>query len=163
VLTELLLAYRDFEARQRGREDTRVAPTKTREPVYVEPPMPDFEVAAGDLVFAVESVECKNEHEAWVLLYRGRVELTAADASMVRVERRYGLYYDNRFAGVSDRDWWCVPSRRFCWSEVGFNGWEARAKAGDLVRVAPGELIPERHGPVPLAADAVRRACRTTK
>lgn len=86
------------------------------------------ELKAINRVFAIDKIECKNSHEAFVLFYQGELQ----DTDKVSINKRYALWYDTKREGINRTDWWCIPKKGFCSSEINFTDWRGKFKPGDI-------------------------------
>jgi hypothetical protein len=86
------------------------------------------ELKTINTVFAIDKVECKSSHEAFVLFYQGELQ----DTDKVSINKRYALWYDTKREGINRKDWWCIPKKRFCSSEINFTDWRGKLKPGDI-------------------------------
>jgi len=77
----------------------------------------------GESVFAIEKIECKSPHEAFVLFYKGQLQQVQSDRAQIAADERYALWYDRRHQGVLETDFWCIPRKRFCSSPIQFSDW----------------------------------------
>lgn len=80
------------------------------------------------IVFVIDKIECKSSDEAFVLFYQGELE----KADKVNINKRYALWYDTKAKGINRKDWWCIPKKRFCSSEINFTDWRGKLKPGDI-------------------------------
>ena len=37
------------------------------------------------------------------------------------------------FVTVSSTDWFCIPKRKYCYSEIGFQAWQGRYKPNGII------------------------------
>jgi len=111
-------------------------------------------------VFAVEKVKCKSPTEAWILFYEGFIQKIQSDSLAVKLTKRYGLWYDGRYQGVSNENWWCIPSRRFCYSPIEFSDWGGTLKVGDIENFDKIFSIPYDLNITPLASDLFKKICQ---
>jgi peptidoglycan hydrolase-like protein with peptidoglycan-binding domain len=85
-----------------------------------------------DSVYAIDKIECKGDHEAFILYYQGELENILENKVQIRITKRYALWYDSHKSGISDTDWWCIPKKRFCYSMINFTDWRGKLKFNDL-------------------------------
>jgi peptidoglycan hydrolase-like protein with peptidoglycan-binding domain len=86
----------------------------------------DMPVDIGDAVFAVEKVECSDFSGDYIIFYQGVVTEKKDEWVWVRLAKRYCYYYRPDKQGVNSSDWWCIPVRRHCYSEIKFNAWKGK-------------------------------------
>jgi len=113
-------------------------------------------------VFAVEKVKCKSSTEAWILFYEGFIQKIQSDSLAIKLTKRYGLWYDTRYQGVSDENWWCIPSKRFCYSPIEFSDWGGTLKAGDIENFDKIFSIPYELNITSLAPNLFKKICQNT-
>ncbi|KHD04634.2 hypothetical protein PN36_02325 [Candidatus Thiomargarita nelsonii] len=82
-------------------------------------------------VFAIEKIDCKSPHEAFVLFYKGQLQKVQNDQAQITVTERYALWYDRRHEGVVETDYWCIPRKGFCASPIQFSDWGGKLKHGE--------------------------------
>ncbi len=93
-------------------------------------------------VLWIEKMECKSEHEVWVLYYEGKLTAQSSNATFkVTLNERYALWYDSRQQGESTEDWWCIPRKEFCYTLVKFSDWAGRYRVGQEIRVDDREKM----------------------
>lgn len=153
--------------------DSLLQPTKppmqTAKPAHLHSPedpiFPTFTLKPGDNIFALETVECKNQHQAWLTFYEGKIESIDNDKVNTHLKKRYALWYDRRKTGIFEGDWWCIPRQRFCYAPVKFTDWAGQQQAGDAHRFAKNMIIPTTttlgrdHGIAALTAHITTRQC----
>ncbi|MDM8561596.1 hypothetical protein [Candidatus Parabeggiatoa sp. HSG14] len=122
----------------------------------IDPPIP---VKSGESVFAIEKIECKSQHEALVLFYKGKSQHVNNGIVPVVVTKRYALWYDRRHQGVSKTDWWCIPKKRFCYSSIPFSDWGGKLKSNDISYFKKKEVMPSRFDITALAAEISKKTC----
>ena len=86
----------------------------------------DYPVEVGDMVFAVEKVECSDISGDWVIFYEGTALTKDPDTISVRLEKRFAYRYHPEKEGEDRTNWWCVPARKYCYSEIQFSDWDGK-------------------------------------
>jgi len=120
----------------------------------------DVNFQQNEQVFAVEKVKCKSTTEAWILFYEGFIQEIQSDSLSVKLTKRYGLWYDFRHQGISDENWWCIPSKRFCYSPIAFSDWGGKLKAGDIENFDKRFSVPYSLNITSLVPDLFRKICK---
>jgi hypothetical protein len=113
----------------------------------------------GELVYALDRIECKGDHEAFVLFYQGQLEQIQKDKVQVRISKRYAMWYDFHKEGVSTTDWWCIPKKRFCYSTINFTDWRGKLKPGSVGDFQEKWTIPSHFDITALVAKSSKRVC----
>jgi len=113
-------------------------------------------------VFAVENLKCKSPTEAWILFYEGFIQKIQSDSLAVKLTKRYGLWYDGRYQGVSNENWWCIPSKRFCYSPIEFSDWGGKLNAGDIEIFDKTFSIPHALNITALVTDLFKKICQNS-
>ena len=90
-------------------------------------------ISLHDAVYVVESVDCSYLSGDWVVLYEGTVEAVADDFYEVKLVKRISYRYHPEAEGYNDSDWWCIPRRRHCYSEIEFSDWNGKFKKDQVV------------------------------
>jgi hypothetical protein len=133
------LGYFSYSLRQADIESVKAAVKLFQQDIKVEPTGLLDDITWGKLqkvqlsknrrvVFVIDKIECKSSHEAFVLFYQGELE----KADKVNINKRYALWYDTKAKGINRKDWWCIPKKRFCSSEINFTDWRGKLKPGDI-------------------------------
>jgi hypothetical protein len=123
-------------------------------------PAPLASARQGQPAVAVETVRCREPHEALVILVRGPAE-TVSDEVTVRLTERFVASFDIRQSGSFAGERWCIPRRRACWEAVTFDDWGGRDRAGALRGFASSIVVDERPGAIPsLIERSVLAQCR---
>ncbi|MEN8217235.1 MAG: peptidoglycan-binding domain-containing protein [Pseudomonadota bacterium] len=125
----------------------------------LDPAMHDFTLKTGESVFVIEKIECKSENEALVLFYKGQLQERQDSQVEVNVNKRYAMWYDIRYEGVSKTDWWCIPKKRFCYSSVSFTDWDGKLKSGEVASFEKKLTMPSRFDIASLVAQSSKREC----
>jgi carboxyl-terminal processing protease len=120
----------------------------------------DDTLKAGETVFALEKIECKSPHEAFVLFYKGQLQQVQNEEAQIRVTERYALWYDHRHEGVFETDWWCIPRKRFCSSPIKFSDWGGKLKPDDVSHFKKTWTLPTRFDITSLVANSTKEACQ---
>lgn len=141
-----------------------LASVKTMQPAkeQLDPPMSTFSLKQGESIFAIEKIECKSPHEAFVLYYKGELQQIQDDKVQVRANEHYALWYDRRRQGFSKTDWWCIPRKRFCSSNIAFSDWGGQIKAGEVSHFNKKWTIPSRFDIASLVASSTEQLCQFT-
>jgi len=146
------------ELRMEAHRRKRVASVRYRS---LDPsPPPPFKLKQSDKILAMESIECKPPHEAWLLLQSGSITSLGKNEVTFDVSKRIGLYYDRRKSGESSKEWWCIPRLRYCYGDVPFGKWKGVAKKGDSVTVNSDNVFPQAFGPKMLAFKMIEQQCK---
>lgn len=122
------------------------------------PPPPVIELKVGDGAYGIESISCEGASGSWVLLYRGTVAQVNEDAVAISVNARFGLRYWPSAEGYDDSDWFCVPRRRFCYSQINFSDWHGKVTANERVSIPRDHVFSDRLRPV-AAQPMIQREC----
>ena len=96
-------------------------------------PEDNYQVNINDSVFAIEQFECSDISGDWVILYEGIITDNADDMLSIRLLKRYGYRYHPDKEGIDGTDWWCVPKKRHCYSEVKFTDWQGEYSENEIV------------------------------
>ncbi|OAD24108.1 carboxyl-terminal protease [Candidatus Thiomargarita nelsonii] len=111
-------------------------------------------------VFAIEKIDCKSPHEAFVLFYKGQLQQVQNDQAQITVTERYALWYDRRHEGVVETDFWCIPRKRFCSSPIQFSDWGGTLKHGEPSYFKKTWTLATRLVDIPsLIANATQQHC----
>ncbi len=111
---------------------------------------------AIDIVFVIDKIECKSSHEAFVLFYQGELQKT----DKVNINKRYALWYDTKHKGINRKDWWCIPKKRFCSSEINFTDWRGKLKPGDIETFNSKLITTSRSNLESLVATTFKSSCK---
>jgi len=120
-------------------ETIKIHPQETKSDKDLEPIKPviiDLDAHPVNLnaeVFAVEQFECSSISGHWVILYEGVVNAIKTDNVFVRLEKRLGYRYRPQLEGIDDTAWWCIPSRRHCYSTIKFSDWGGQYSQNQVV------------------------------
>jgi hypothetical protein len=114
----------------------------------------------NEQVFAVEKVKCKSPTEAWILFYEGFIQEIQLDSLSIQLTKRYSLWYDSRYQGVSDENWWCIPSKQMCYSPIEFSDWGGTLKAGNIENFDKLFSIPYSLSITSLVPDLFKKVCQ---
>lgn len=113
----------------------------------ITPPVPEQdELALAAPVYAVENIRCEGAAGAWALVYEGKLTDQSATAMSLQLNRRIGFRYHPDYEGVDNSDWWCIPKKRFCYSEVGFSDWGGSYQAESVVAFTREQVFPVSAG-----------------
>jgi carboxyl-terminal processing protease len=135
------------------------APPVVKNNKLLDPTMPTFTLKEGDSVFAIESIECKSQYEAFVLFYKGQLQTNQNDKVQVQTTERYAMWYDTRHQGISTQDWWCIPRKRFCSGSIDFPDWGGTLKPGDFSNFKKILTMPSHFEITTLVAHSAKKAC----
>lgn len=103
-------------------------------------------VKVGEAVLAVENLNCSQHSGHWVLYFSGQVTAVGPDGIKVRIAKRYGYRYRAKAQGINTKDWWCIPARRHCYSQVKFKAWGGKIRLGEIVRFPVAKVFNEDIG-----------------
>lgn len=113
-----------------------------------------------DKVYAVEVIECSDLSGDWIIFYTGAVVAKTAHHVSVKVEKRFGYRYLAKKEGINSHDWWCVPSRRHCYSEIGFKDWNGLRVKDDVVQFPVDLVYNEKIEIINAMSDCLRNHCQ---
>ena len=113
----------------------------------------------GDTVFVVDKVECGTDEGHWALIYQGKQMGKKAGQVAVVVTRRFALRWIPGKEGVDRHDWYCVPRRAFCYSEVEFSAWQGRFEPGDRGEFPQDRVYAGRNGIILAANQQFEKTC----
>ena len=103
-------------------------------------------LALATPVYAIESIRCEGAAGVWALVYEGKITQQSATAIRLRLGRRIGFRYHPDHEGVDNTDWWCIPKKRFCYSEVAFSDWGGTYRPEAVVAFARDQIFPVSTG-----------------
>ena len=83
-------------------------------------------------VYVIEKVKCE-KYGQWIQLYKGMLRKIAGNKVTVQLTQRYGIKHHPTKQGVSSTDWFCIPKRKYCYSEIGFQAWQGQYKPNDII------------------------------
>lgn len=120
-------------------------------PVFTPPVSGPYGLAFAAPVYAVENIRCEGVAGAWALVYEGRIirqRVTQQNntAISLRLSRRIGFRYHPDYEGVDNSDWWCIPKKRFCYSDVEFTDWGGSYRAESVVAFNREQVFPASAG-----------------
>lgn len=115
----------------------------------------------GESVYAIEKIECKGDHEAFMLIYEGKFQQAAAQKNkvQVRVNKRLAMWYDSYKTGKNDQDWWCIPKKRFCYSRINFTDWGGQLKSNEVGNFEVELTMSSHDDMMAFIAQSVKKAC----
>ena len=90
-------------------------------------------VRVSEKAYAVEATECSDLSGDWLKIFKGTVLSINAETIELRLENRYSYRYHPNKDGIDDTDWYCIPKRRHCYSQVQFTDWNGAHIAGEIV------------------------------
>ena len=115
-------------------------------PAFLPPASKTDEFALAAPVYAVENIRCEGAAGAWALVYEGKITGLSDTEISLRLSRRIGFRYHPDYEGVDDSDWWCIPKKRFCYSEVAFTDWGGSRLAESVVTFTREQVFPMNRG-----------------
>lgn len=124
------------------------------------PPPPPLPLEAGAKVFAVERAKCLPRSGAWVLAYVGVVQSLEGDKAAVTLQGRISYRFNPGEEGVDDKDWFCVPRRRHCYSSVPFGDWGGVRRSGETTAFDKTKVRRIGADPKDALYDLARQVCR---
>jgi hypothetical protein len=113
----------------------------------------------GESVYAIEKIECKGEHEAFMLIYQGKFQSIKKNKVQVRVNKRYAMWYDSQKTGKNDQDWWCIPKKRFCYSHINLTDWGGQLKSSDVGDFEIKLIVSSHDDMMAFMAQSAKKAC----
>lgn len=135
-------------------EPNRLTPAS---PVQLDPRQ--YPLQVGKRAFAVEKFECSDISGDWALLYEGAVEQTDANTTVLRLEKRFGYRYHPDKEGIDNTDWWCIPGRRHCYSEVEFADWGGKYLQHQTARFPTSQVYQAEIGIINSMDFFLQQAC----
>jgi len=161
------LGYFTYSLRQADIESVKAAVKLFQQDIKVEPTGLLDDITWGKLqkvklsknrrtVFVIDKIECKSSDEAFVLFYQGQLQKT----DKVKINKRYALWYDTKPKGINRKDWWCIPKKRFCSSEINFTDWRGKLKPGDIETFNSKLITTSRSNLESLVATTFKSSCK---
>ena len=118
----------------------------------------EIDISNGLNVYAIEKVECEGPNGGSALVYEGAVKTSQKGTADVLLNTRYRFRFHPRKTGISRSNWWCVPKRKVCYSQVKFIDWKGKNKKGDSVTFKKTNIFPSDLGLIMLG-NAVNKKC----
>lgn len=122
--------------------------------------IPLHDMTYNENVFAIEQFECSNISGDWIILYEGIITEKANDMLFIRLLKRYGYRYHPDKEGIDDTDWWCVPKKRHCYSEVKFTDWQGEYSENEIVSFSKERVYNANMGIVNGISDFLETNCK---
>lgn len=93
------------------------------------------------LVYAIEQVRCEGSAGVWVTVYEGILLPPLGEIAVVQLWDRIGLRYHPESDGINSEDWWCIPTRRYCYSRIAFGAWGSPFHAFDITSFPSSDVF----------------------
>ena len=110
-------------------------------------------------IYAVEKLSCEGPNGGWALVYDGTVKKKYKNKALIQLKKRYGFRFNPRKTGINSSDWYCVPRRRICYSEVDFSDWKGKHDKGDQVTFRRSKLLPKASGIKLAIGTTIKKKC----
>ncbi|MEE4357330.1 MAG: hypothetical protein V2I97_12760, partial [Desulfococcaceae bacterium] len=114
----------------------------------------------NDRVFALELCECSGISGDWLLFYEGTVTARENKRISVRLEKRFGYRHRPDMEGIDDSNWWCIPRKKHCWSQVKFSDWAGKYMPGQVIVFQESDILNTKIGQVNALSHWLRQKCR---
>jgi len=120
-------------------------------------------IKEGDLVFAIEKFDCSDISGDWILFYQGKaVNISSKDIN-VQLKKRFSYRYHEESKGIDKNDWWCIPKKRHCYSEVKFSDWEGKYSKNQIKKFSLSHVYRKKDGISKSMLIFIKRFCHNKK
>ncbi len=110
-------------------------------------------------VYAIETIKCE-KYGQWVQFYKGTLKKNAGNIVEVKLLQRYGFKHHPTKQGVSSTDWFCIPKRKYCYSEIDFHAWQGKHQPNDIVKFPKADIFLANIGVISGIEDILQKQCK---
>ncbi len=109
-------------------------------------------------VYIIEKIKCE-KYGQWVQLYKGILKKIDGNIVKVQLKQRYGIKHNPTKQGISNTDWFCVPKRKYCYSEIDFQDWQGKHQFNEIVTFPKIDVFLAKIGIIPGIEEILQIKC----
>ncbi|MFK5969736.1 MAG: hypothetical protein QM487_06395 [Candidatus Marithrix sp.] len=109
-------------------------------------------------IYAIEKIKCE-KYGQWIQLYKGILKKITKDIVEVQLKQRYGIKHNPTKQGISNTDWFCVPKRKYCYSEINFQAWQGKYQPNKIITLPKTDIFLAKSGIIPIIEEILQIKC----
>jgi hypothetical protein len=118
-----------------------------------------FPLRKNDKAYAFELSQCSDISGDWVLFFEGTVMEIKNDFFSLRLEKRFAYRNRSKEEGIDGTDWWCIPRKRHCYSQVKFSDWGGKFRQEQIVVFKGTDVSNAENGLINVLTEWLERQC----